>query len=627
MAMAPGALIAMLAATLTVTPIAHAGDNGRPDPASADAAIFLWQNPLGGSFQDPSNWNFPSVPGLLDEVVFNLNAPLAYTVTFAEPALSRRVDVNADNVTLDLGALTYNTLDGLFVATSGSVTGRLTILDGYVSASDFVSIGNASNSDGRLTLTGANTTLDAGGQIWVGTGGLGDPVTAQLAIFNGATLNANGQFIRLAATAGNQSNLVVSGPGSTLNDSTLEGITVGGFGFGGLGVSDGATVNTTKLVLGQAPGSTGDMTVSGAATTLNVFGPIDIAPLGSANVLVTTGALVEGNDPSPFDVGPGGLVEFSLGGRLITRGVATIGGSGAGVATMNVLGSGSLWSALGEVRIGTGGAALLTIGAGGLVEGRNPNPYIVGPEGLVAGNGTLIGNAISSGIFSPGFSTGELTLIGDYTQLEGGTLRVELLGVGPGMSDNLEVSGAVTLGGTLEILTGFVPGIGDSFDVISYGSVSGGFDAVTGLDLGGVMTFDADFSVSGLTLIVTETTGLSIDPPSPTVGLGGTVKLDALTQLANGGSADASADAVWTSDDPLIATVASDGLVTAVANGVTTIRATFQGFQAAAPLTVGGVRIPTVSQWGLVVMTLLILTAGTMVFRARALPAWERPSP
>ncbi|MBG0770562.1 MAG: hypothetical protein H0S82_02585, partial [Anaerolineaceae bacterium] len=104
--------------------------------------------------------------------------------------------------------------------------------------------------------------------------------------------------------------------------------------------------------------------------------------------------------------------------------------------------------------------------------------YTVASGDSFSGSGTIEANLINSGTVSPGSSPGTITVTGDYTQQADGTLTIELGGTTPDTEhDQLAVSGAVTLGGALNVtlINEFSPELGDSFTIMTYGSVSGSF--------------------------------------------------------------------------------------------------------------------------------------------------------
>ncbi|HET6408124.1 MAG TPA: hypothetical protein VFG14_09605, partial [Chthoniobacteraceae bacterium] len=105
--------------------------------------------------------------------------------------------------------------------------------------------------------------------------------------------------------------------------------------------------------------------------------------------------------------------------------------------------------------------------------------------GTLTGIGTLNGSLNNSGgIVSPGGSgtAGTLSISGGYTQALGGTLAADLGGTASGQFDFLVVTGAISLGGTLNLtnIGGFVPVAGNQFRVISSPSNPGSFTTLTG---------------------------------------------------------------------------------------------------------------------------------------------------
>lgn len=104
--------------------------------------------------------------------------------------------------------------------------------------------------------------------------------------------------------------------------------------------------------------------------------------------------------------------------------------------------------------------------------------YTIATGESFTGTGTIQSNLTNSGTVSPGSSPGTITVDGDYTQEATGTLAIELGGTIPGTEhDQLVVTGAATLGGTLEVtlIDDFSPELGDTFTIMTYGSVSGSF--------------------------------------------------------------------------------------------------------------------------------------------------------
>lgn len=84
-------------------------------------------------------------------------------------------------------------------------------------------------------------------------------------------------------------------------------------------------------------------------------------------------------------------------------------------------------------------------------------------------------------------------------------------------------------------------------------------------------------------------------PEAPTLTLGGATRLVALPRDSTGATVS-ELPVVWSSDDPTIAAVDSEGLVHGRASGTTTIRAKVRGVAGAASVTVSDA-VPAVTSW------------------------------
>ncbi|MCB0637055.1 MAG: T9SS type A sorting domain-containing protein [Lewinella sp.] len=96
------------------------------------------------------------------------------------------------------------------------------------------------------------------------------------------------------------------------------------------------------------------------------------------------------------------------------------------------------------------------------------------PDNPVFVGNTLITGPITvrDGVISPGFSPGKITIDGNLYLGGSSSYVCELKDLsGPGLGhDQIEVTGSVVLGGTLEIvLDGYVPNDGNHFAIITYG--------------------------------------------------------------------------------------------------------------------------------------------------------------
>lgn len=130
----------------------------------------------------------------------------------------------------------------------------------------------------------------------------------------------------------------------------------------------------------------------------------------------------------------------------------------------------------------TGG---ITVAAGELAV-TGSVPATVTNNARLSGTGT-VGNVNTTGTVAPGASPGVLNT-GSYTQ-GGGSLAVEIVSPVSGSGyDQLNVTGGVSLGGTLGVTLGYAPAAGDTFRIVS----NDGNDAVAGtfagLPEGGTLT-------------------------------------------------------------------------------------------------------------------------------------------
>ncbi|MFZ1265020.1 MAG: hypothetical protein WAU95_01010, partial [Anaerolineae bacterium] len=142
-------------------------------------------------------------------------------------------------------------------------------------------------------------------------------------------------------------------------------------------------------------------------------------------------------------------------------------------------------------------AGSLTLGGGNV----QANGTLALNGGSLNGVGTVTANVSNSGQIAPGNGgAGALAIVGAYTQAAGGTLNIELGGLTAGSQhDQLTVSGAVTLNGTLNVtlINGFSPAVNDNFIVLTYASRSGTFSAIAGNG----NTYSPLYNAGNLTLV------------------------------------------------------------------------------------------------------------------------------
>ena len=152
------------------------------------------------------------------------------------------------------------------------------------------------------------------------------------------------------------------------------------------------------------------------------------------------------------------------------NGYVGAGANASGAVTID--GATSAWHNTGGVEIGSAGIGTLTLVDGGTISAGGT--LAIGTLGTLTGNGTAAGTLTNGGTVSAGLETaGTLAVTGNFSQSASGKLVVELFGTGNGQFDRLQVSGAATLNGTLQVLLGsnggtpFVPQLGDTFSFLS----------------------------------------------------------------------------------------------------------------------------------------------------------------
>jgi uncharacterized delta-60 repeat protein len=161
----------------------------------------------------------------------------------------------------------------------------------------------------------------------------------------------------------------------------------------------------------------------------------------------------------------------------------------------------------------------------------------IASHGKVSGVGVIKGKVINDGTVSPGNSPGLLKIEGDFTQSAGGQSIFQIGGTDPALSDQLWVTGAVDLAGTvkIELIDGFVPTVPITVAVIRAQSVHWNnpiFQGPAGYTLSTAITnTDTD-----QLLLVTLTPPLSIatPPQTTTTTAGQSVTLNVVTAGGTG---------------------------------------------------------------------------------------------
>ncbi len=129
-------------------------------------------------------------------------------------------------------------------------------------------------------------------------------------------------------------------------------------------------------------------------------------------------------------------------------------------------------------------------------------------KGLLFGNGgNIAAHLFLSGTVIPADSlttTGKLGITGAYTQTAAGALDANVAGASSGQFNVLNVTGAATLSGTLNIklLNNFVPLVGATFEILTARQVTGTFVTVNGTKINDSEHFTVSYNADNVTLTV-----------------------------------------------------------------------------------------------------------------------------
>jgi T5SS/PEP-CTERM-associated repeat protein len=360
---------------------------------------------------------------------------------------------------------------------------------------------------GTVTVRGASSSLRAGGDITLANAGSGT-----LNVMEGGAVTSESGKIGFNGGFGGTGTVHVEGSGSKWTN--MEDLMVGGpfRGIGQLDITNGGKVSSKQGSIGNDPnGGTSTVTISGAGSKwTNTEGfVLGDAGRGALTIIgggtLTSGHSIIADQDSSNGVatvaGPGstwantgnltvgGLGTATLnifGGGSLSNVHAFIGTTAAPLSIISVEGAGSIWQSAGDVTIGhqgNGNSGMLILSDGGIatVDGL----LVVEPTGLVTGNSIADANIINRGDVRPGLSagtsSGALHVDGSYLQSQSGRLTVRLGGTMPAAQyDQLQVTGAVTLSGTLSVVlaNSFQPSLGNVFDILDGSSINGTFSTI-----------------------------------------------------------------------------------------------------------------------------------------------------
>jgi T5SS/PEP-CTERM-associated repeat protein len=307
--------------------------------------------------------------------------------------------------------------------------------------------GGFQNAIGTLTIQDAGTRWDSAHQIqvgrWAGSNGTFKVLDGAIVV-SAKDTSLSGSSGIIGGNSGATGRTIVSGVGSLWTQNG--GLSAGFNGHGTLEVRGQGSVESEDGFVARFPGSAGEATVSGIGSGWHI-----------------SRALYVGGNTSTT----GGVGELDV----VDQGVVLVGQRA------------HVWSG-GTIDVSSSG--IMNIGAG---PQPLPGTIRIGPGGTLGGDGTVIGNVlVDGGTISPGSSPGMLRVLGNVQNSSATVLRMEINGttVGTGY-DQLHVTGAVSLAGTLEVPVNdsggsysdpLLAGEFDQFALIVGSSISGTFETL-----------------------------------------------------------------------------------------------------------------------------------------------------
>ena len=404
--------------------------------AAADSCALT----TDGDWDVAANWDCNQVPDEGDAVTLDAGDE----VSVDAPAEAGSLAMNDTLADIVFTADTTLSVVGAMTATAGRVRGVGT-LDAQGTFTKSGAGDLLVGESARLVLGGASTL--SGGRLCLFQSAPAATV-AELVIAGTLDVPSSATTPEIGCYLPANSPLVIVADGGALN---VDHATMG---VGGLWRVHGT------FTLADSRGATcltfcGFQILDGGAADID--GTLDCNDVPAASVLLTDGATLTGAGTIDCDVAAqlGSLVQVDAGGLAFAEGVLLDGGR-------------------------------LDVPAGREATGTT---ITVGVNGILTGEGTVVAEVANNGGFvRPGASPGALTIEGDYTQRDDGTLEVE---VEAADHDHLVVTGTATLDGTLRALpaAGLDPALTDTYRVLTSGARTGTFATLDAPPLPGGKTF------------------------------------------------------------------------------------------------------------------------------------------
>jgi hypothetical protein len=446
--------------------------------------------------------------------------------------------------TYNLSAGTLNVVRSVVVGSWAGGNGRLSITGGTINMGEAFQVARGSTNAADNAHPVAGLVDQQGGVVNAGWAEIG---TSRLAgqTFVGTYRLSNGelntQFEVVVGRNGGEGVFEMSG--GTVNtgrapasDTGAQRTFIVGRGAKGTFTMSGGTINVPQafMLSGEEGGVMGFGTGTQTGGTINSQGWISIGQNNTATYTLTGGNMVAAGD---FNIGD--VVAQN------TPYVATLnlGGTGTAVGNKVFVGKAGLTTGVvnqtgGQMIVGAGGLVLGdqagSTGAynlqGGLLDLQGNNMMYGAGTGLFVMTGGELRGANSTnfalnqqgGKLSVGNGVGRTTVNGGYQLGAPGVVEVALNGLGAGTGyDQLAVTGDVSLGGSLSVLSGFDATAGDQFLILDNqgtAPIAGNF---LGLPEGATFTAGSEqYRISYLGGSGNDVVLTNVVPEPATLGLG-----------------------------------------------------------------------------------------------------------
>lgn len=459
-------------------------------PGGSGTVVHRGTGSMAGNIRSSTTVLVRGEPSLNTNITADDSFSNAGNLTFTSTTFA------SSNMTVNGGGTLTNTGAIDFLAGSGgqrqynwnlanAITGNVTVNAETVfsgTSRTHTNSGTFQVADARsLTVNGGGQTFtQAAGSLTVGAGGVFD--------VSGATFNFNGGTIGGPGTTRVTNGRLVHGPAGTGTVVHRGGGTMGGdIPSGHRTIIRGEPSLNTNIAADDSFSNAGILDFT--STTF-----------AQANLTVNNGRIL--TNTGTINILPGS------GGQRAISAIMNNSGLIVNEATAS-------WGATSANHVNSAGTIRLTANSLTITGSTFTNQN----EASVQGNATIDVTAMgvtglaNNANLDPGVgfasndaaSIGALRIQGNLTQQPQGALRVNLAGLTSNLIDLLTVSGTASLAGVVEVglAPGYLPNIGDSFRVMNYASKTGTFAAVNTLLGNTGVSFEAQYSATFMTLVVT----------------------------------------------------------------------------------------------------------------------------